>query len=136
MEPRDSTGGVNGKVDSTLGAAGASCYTACDCNPGLACINGKCNSAGVPRYCCESTSSCPSGMACQRQSGPLGICGGGTGNPDMATSQPLDFSVTPPTDGGGGGNPLCLLVQCTTNADCPPPFFGCAGCNTTLGICM
>jgi hypothetical protein len=60
-----------------LGAVGASCKTACDCEPGLACRRGKCSMSQMGMvYCCES-STCPQGELCQSQQGGMTkMCGG------------------------------------------------------------
>ncbi len=60
-----------------LGAVGASCKTACDCEPGLACRRGKCAMSQIGMvYCCGSA-TCPQGSPCQSQmGGPLQMCGG------------------------------------------------------------
>jgi hypothetical protein len=81
-----------GFLEPSPGQQGSSCATACDCNPGLSCANGRCGSGGPANYCCES-STCPSGSACQSMSGQTKVCGGGT-TPGGGNNNP-----------GGGGNP-------------------------------
>ena len=49
------------------------CQTACDCTPGLSCLQGRCQLDVEPMYCCDQ-GSCPSGMSCQTQAGRGGLC--------------------------------------------------------------
>jgi hypothetical protein len=49
------------------------CQTACDCTPGLSCLQGRCQLDAAPMYCCDQ-GSCPSGMGCQTQSGQQDQC--------------------------------------------------------------
>jgi hypothetical protein len=49
------------------------CRTACDCEPGLACIQGKCIAATAPVFCCENA-RCPAGEQCQHRDGTRGRC--------------------------------------------------------------
>ena len=49
------------------------CESACDCTPGQTCTDGRCTSASAPTYCCEG-GFCPSGEACQFESGSMAIC--------------------------------------------------------------
>jgi hypothetical protein len=63
----DGGASLDGHIDPVPG-----CMTACDCQPGLSCENGKC-SAGTKTYCCEAT-TCPTGNACQSTNGTFGTC--------------------------------------------------------------
>jgi hypothetical protein len=72
-----------GNVDLSVpgGPVGATCMTACDCQPGLACDprNNTCAMPPMqigPVYCCDDTANCPSGGTCQSSSGQYGQCGG------------------------------------------------------------
>jgi hypothetical protein len=49
------------------------CRTACDCEPGLGCFEGRCIAGFAPVYCCESD-VCPAGEQCQSKEGPMGVC--------------------------------------------------------------
>jgi hypothetical protein len=59
-------------LDAHLAGPG-SCTTACDCQPGLACLNGNCASGPQQTYCCEAA-TCPSGAGCQTMSGSYSTC--------------------------------------------------------------
>lgn len=73
--PAVSDAGTN--LDGHLGGDnnnnGATCATACDCQPGLACQNGHCVSGASNTYCCEA-STCPSGQTCQSMNGSFSQC--------------------------------------------------------------
>src|SRR5262249_38289178 len=49
------------------------CMTACDCNPGEACVAGSCSMSGGPRYCCTNP-VCPVGFDCQFPGGNVSTC--------------------------------------------------------------
>lgn len=59
---------------AVCGAAGAACNSACDCVPGLGCINGQCTKLTNPVYCCENTKECPAGAACETKAGVQQTC--------------------------------------------------------------
>lgn len=61
--------------DLALGGLGAACKTACDCQPGLACLVGKCANGKAPVYCCPEK-PCPQGEMCEAPDGTAGKCGG------------------------------------------------------------
>ena len=162
-----SDGGVNfdGHMDTTPGQAGSTCATACDCQPGLSCANGKCGSGGAAYYCCTST-SCPQGSGCQLDTGAISMCGGGSsgggagsgggGGGGGGGGLPGFGDLGLPGGGGGGGGGLpgfgdlglpgggggagafCALISCTQDSDCSGGFggaLGCATCDTTAGSC-
>lgn len=49
------------------------CRTACDCDPGLGCFNGRCIAGFAPVYCCEGD-TCPAGQQCQHRDGEMDRC--------------------------------------------------------------
>ncbi len=49
------------------------CTTACDCDPGLGCFDGRCIAGFAPVYCCGSE-ICPAGNQCQNRDGIFGRC--------------------------------------------------------------
>ncbi len=51
----------------------SACSTACDCDPGLSCINNACVLGDAPLFCCEE-GTCPSGQSCEDRRGVLGMC--------------------------------------------------------------
>jgi len=114
------TQGGGGVVDMArppdLGGPGAKCTTACDCKPGLGCLQGSCTSGFEPIFCCESP-ECPTSGFCQSKSGNFSKCGSSSGGP-------RDLSV--PIDGGGGS--FCHLVPCTSDQTCA--LFGWGNCAT------
>src|SRR5205823_5378258 len=68
------------------GGVGSACKTACDCEPGLACVSNKCAKPafGGVIYCCDNLQTCPAGQTCQGADGRMGRC-----------------PTPPPPDGGG-----------------------------------
>lgn len=48
------------------------CTTACDCDPGLGCFNGRCAVGVAPVYCCDA--ECPADAACQRADAGYQTC--------------------------------------------------------------
>ncbi len=50
------------------------CDTACDCEPGLGCFDGRCIAGFAPVFCCDSD-ICPAGQQCQRRNGEMERCG-------------------------------------------------------------
>ncbi len=88
-----------------LGGAGATCTTACDCQPGLACVMGACTASMIGMlYCCESA-TCPTGSYCQSMAGKFQMCGGGGIGGFDAGVHLHDGGGQHPHDGGpnGGG---------------------------------
>jgi hypothetical protein len=128
-----------------LGGMGATCKTACDCEPGLACRMGTCGASNIGKiYCCESM-DCPAGNFCQSENGGFGQCGaggnGGTGGGG--------FGGGPGGGGGGGfgGGPgggggadgglgnFCTQIPCSsTNGGAVCKMIGCGAC-TAAGTC-
>jgi hypothetical protein len=49
------------------------CKTACDCEPGLGCFEGRCLPGIVPVYCCDSD-ICPEAQQCQHREGGFDRC--------------------------------------------------------------
>ena len=98
------------------GGGGSSCMTACDCTPGLACLQGSCvMSMFGAVYCCDN-GMCPQGSFCQSSQGGFMQCGGGGGGA-------VDF-----------GTPQCNTVRCRPNNDfCP--MIGCGTCDPTSRRC-
>lgn len=99
-----------------LGGAGSSCVTACDCNPGLACPNGKCGVGQVPVYCCGSM-TCPNGSLCQFPSGAVDRCGGTDGGivklPDLGGIDLMNMVQCNLINCTNGGVAACLQIGCT-----------------------
>jgi hypothetical protein len=138
------TGG--GSVDMSrprdLGGQGATCKTACDCQPGLACTQGTCRQSMFGQiFCCDS-GDCPAGNICQSSSGGFAQCGqggsggtGGGGFPGGGGGGGGGFGGGPGGGGGGGfggGIPdgglgmLCKQVPCQSSAICMQ--IGCGKC--------
>lgn len=89
------------------GSNGATCTTACDCLPGLACAGGICRQGTVPVYCCNST-SCVNGDVCQNPSGTYGRCG--TNMPDLGT---FDYCDLINCSTAAGGMNECTRAGCS-----------------------
>ena len=125
-----------------LGGAGAKCTTACDCEAGLACLQGACTkSGGFSVYCCDDA-NCPPQNICQSKAGGFSQCGssmggggpgGGTGTgggngpgggtgPGGPGGLP-DFGFPLPD---GGVSAFCQFIPCMANSDCTK--FGCGKC--------
>jgi hypothetical protein len=152
-------GNLDGHTDPLPGTTGSTCSTACDCQPGLSCYNGKCGTGGMAYYCCTAT-MCPNGSTCQDDTGKISTCGGGTSTPvDMAVGSSGGgglpsfgdggFSLPGCGDGGfnfpgfggdgGLGGGICGVVDCKTDSDCTGGFgklLGCTKCDTTAGSCI
>ena len=56
------------------------CKTACDCNPGLGCFDGRCIAGFAPVFCCDSD-TCPADQPCQRRNGAWERCEADPGDP-------------------------------------------------------
>lgn len=61
---------MSGAMDICLDSA---CSTACDCNPGLSCIDNLCQLGDDPLFCCDQ-GSCPTGNACETRQGVRSMC--------------------------------------------------------------
>jgi hypothetical protein len=109
-----------GNAGGDLGSEGATCNTACDCQPGLGCFNNQCTTGTAAVYCCSS-STCPSGAGCQDSTGMFQLC---PSTPDGGGGV---------TDGGmvkmsDGGVSFCGLVGCSTATVNTCHAFGCTMC--------
>ena len=51
----------------------AQCQSACDCEAGLACLNGQCLAGFMPVFCCEGN-ICPLNQQCQHHDGTMDRC--------------------------------------------------------------
>ncbi len=56
------------------------CNTACDCEPGLACLDGRCIVGFAPVFCCDAD-ICPADQQCQRRTGEWERCERDPGDP-------------------------------------------------------
>jgi hypothetical protein len=90
------------------GSNGATCTTACDCLPGLACVGGLCRQGTAPVYCCNST-SCPIGDICQSSTGGYGRCG--MAKPDLGA---FDHCTLINCMASAGGTNECTRAGCTS----------------------
>jgi hypothetical protein len=127
--------GGGGGGSHMLGGSGASCTTACDCQPGLGCNQSKCGNGAAPAYyCCDTLASCPGGSACQSASGALAHCGDGSGGSGGGGGGGSGGG-----GGGGGMNPdgglggFCQYIPCSSASACTQ--FGCTTCGGN-GKCM
>jgi hypothetical protein len=113
--------GVPTDAAPDLIGVGASCATACDCTPGLACRMGQCESAAVPVFCC-GTPACTDGNLCEFSDGTIAQCdtaadGGGSPVDVDAGATPMACRNTP-CSVGAGGNAFCKLVCGALSATC------------------
>ena len=90
--------GLDGHIDPN---PTGTCQTACDCQPGIGCQNGRCMAGTSSTYCCEA-STCPGGNACQSSSGSFGTCAGAGVNGSNGGSNGASGGLT---GGLGGGIP-------------------------------
>ena len=138
-------GGGSRAVDMAraLGGTGATCRTACDCQPGLACRMGTCGMSNIgPIFCCDDTASCPAGSFCQSSMGGFAQCGSSSGG-SGGTGGGGGFGGGPGGGGGGGsgGFPgtdlgigmFCGQIPCATSAGICK-MIGCGAC-TAAGTC-
>jgi len=138
-------GSGNHAVDMAkpLGGNGATCKTACDCEPGLACRMGTCGMSNIGAvYCCDS-GMCPAGSFCQTSMGGFQQCGspgggtggtGGTGGGFGGGGGGGGFGGGPGGGGSDGGlGMLCHQVPCGNNAGICK-MIGCGAC-TAAGTC-
>ncbi len=111
---------VDGGGADDLVGVGASCLTACDCTPGLACQKMQCESATVPVFCC-GTASCSDDNLCQFSDGDVAQCSSTDGGGKPVD---VDFGATPAACTntscvhGLGGNAFCKLVCGASSATC------------------
>jgi hypothetical protein len=136
-----------------LGAEGAMCDTACDCQPGLACSR-KSHTCGASMlgmiYCCESA-TCPDGAFCQSGTdgqfmscgggGPNGGGGGGGGPGGGGPGGGGGGGGGPGGGGGGGGGGgsggspgFCSFVPCQSDSTCTQ--VGCGSCDLNAKTCQ
>jgi len=102
--------------------AAGGCETACDCQPGLACVGGSCALSASPVFCCGA-GPCPAGQACETSAGRLLSC------PSASCASACDCPA-----GQGCVNGSCAFgptgVFCCDGAACPPG----AACETAAGV--
>jgi hypothetical protein len=112
--------GVPTDAAPDLIGVGASCTTACDCAPGLACKMMQCEAASAPVFCC-GTSTCSDDNLCQFSDGTVSQCGRADGG---GSPVDVDAGATPmacrntPCAVGIGGNAFCKLVCGASSATC------------------
>jgi filamentous hemagglutinin len=88
------------------------CTTACDCQAGQACFNGRCTAAGQPIYCCSSA-NCPARAICQNSGGSFGQCPVVTdGGVDMASNRDMSGAFCSALDCSNGGVNFCMMFGC------------------------
>ena len=149
----DSNGGGGGSgggahvadMARPLGGTGATCKTACDCQPGLACRQGMCAMSNIGMiFCCDS-GDCPAGSFCQSSTGGFAQCGSSGGG---GTGGGGGFGGGPGGGGGGGGfgggpggggsdlglGMFCTQVPCGGNGGNLCKMIGCGAC-TASGSC-
>jgi hypothetical protein len=127
---------------------GQSCNSACDCMPGIACIEGYCDAMSDPVYCCEG-SFCPPDEACETSSGIADLCSVSSCDTacDCQTglsciSGQCELGSTPvfccdagscpsgmACDTSRGVRSMCPSAECTTACDCD------AGQRCVSGVC-
>jgi hypothetical protein len=65
---------LGAEAQCSVQVASVSCTTACDCTPGLSCVDSTCMQTGSLLYCCGSA-ACPIGAVCQLPTGDFSNCG-------------------------------------------------------------
>jgi hypothetical protein len=106
-------------VATDMGGIGAPCTTACDCTPGLGCLNNQCAQGTTDVYCCNGA-DCPPGAACQGSDQSFGTC---MASAD-AGGNPTDMGRAP-RDAGAN---FCPTVPCMANDLTTCMAFGCTMC--------
>ena len=103
------------------------CATACDCDPGLSCIDNACVLGNSPLFCCEG-STCPSGQACENRRGLRAMC------PNNTCTSACDCP-----SGQRCVNGTCLLqgdpLFCCDQGSCPSGS-ACQSTEGELAICQ
>ena len=153
--------GLDGHIDPN---PTGTCQTACDCQPGIGCVNGHCAGGSSSTYCCEAT-TCPSGASCQSSSGSFATCQGGVNGSNGGSngaSNGASGGIIGGLGGGGdcgliggligglsgfGGNDdagiiggltgsggICGAIPCSDDNICM--LAGCAMCDATSGTCQ
>lgn len=92
------------------------CRTACDCEPGLGCFEGKCIAGIAPVFCCEGP-QCPAGEQCQHRDGRMDRCLAAC--VDHAW---LCRAAGQPDDQCGAGRVCACTASCPTCEDCGQPI--------------
>jgi hypothetical protein len=110
-------------VDS--GGIGASCNSACDCQPGLGCLNKACTQGTVDIYCCSSA-PCPAGAGCQSADQSYAVCAAGPdgGGVNDGGAGAGDLGVRPRDMGAS----FCQNVSCASGDLTKCQAFGCSMC--------
>jgi hypothetical protein len=116
-------------LSQPMGAVGAPCKTACDCQTGLGCLNNACYASNLGKLYCCSSSICPSGSFCQTNTGNYGMCGGMGGGPFPGGP---DLAGAPRDAGMGAG--YCQYIPCMSDSRCTQ--LGCGSCNPMTSRCQ
>lgn len=83
------------------------CRTACECDPGLGCFDGKCIAGFAPVFCCDGR-ECPEGEQCQSHSGSMSQCRGQADRCDHLQSKALNQLA----------RVLASASRCSVDEDC------------------
>jgi len=94
------------------------CRTACDCEPGLGCFDGRCLAGFAPVFCCQGD-TCPAGEQCQHDDGRMDRCAPSC----TAEVWQCDDRLATPLGCGRGDEPReCrCTASCQLCEDCGPP---------------
>ncbi len=84
------------------------CTTACDCTPGLSCVQGQCIAGFAPVYCCGAP-TCPGNSICQSSTGSFSQCSA----PDGGGGFDANFDAA-----GRCGQIKCNNANACMNAGC------------------
>ncbi|MCH6561606.1 MAG: hypothetical protein IH800_04190 [Myxococcales bacterium] len=103
-------------VQVCVSHGGPECRTACDCEPGLGCFDGRCIAGFAPVFCCDAD-VCPAGHSCQHRNGRMDRC------PDICVDHVwlCDPTSSLPNQGCGDDRSCSCTASCPFCLDCGPP---------------
>lgn len=96
------------------------CRTACDCETGLGCFDGRCIAGFAPVFCCERD-GCTEFGVCQSESGEFKRCGDDDcESPQMWLCPDSSSDRSTMVDGCGEGRECSCSASCQFCEDCGP----------------
>ncbi len=96
------------------------CRTACDCDPGLGCFDGRCIAGFAPVYCCDAD-VCPAGEQCQHADGRMDHCDKTCNRELWLCSNDGSTDALQQADVCGDQRECRCTASCPDCDDCGPP---------------